>query len=158
MVRVLDGYTGEFAATYLDDVIIWSRLWDDQARHLGQVLEGLARHCLTCAPQKCHVGAAELEYLGHIVDAEGFRSLPKHLNLIESKPTPRTRTQLQKLMDLLNWLRSLIPHFASITAPMMDLLSPKLRFQWTSGADAALDAVGDKGVCRVVEYASAKFG
>ncbi|XP_063235238.1 uncharacterized protein LOC134538105 [Bacillus rossius redtenbacheri] len=73
--------------------------------------------------------------------AEGCRPIPAQLDLIDSKQAPRTRKQLQKLMGLLNWLRSFIPHLATITAPMTDLLSPKSKLWWTTAAEQALTAV-----------------
>ncbi|XP_063240892.1 LOW QUALITY PROTEIN: uncharacterized protein LOC134541400 [Bacillus rossius redtenbacheri] len=106
-----------------------------------RVLDGLARHGLTCAPNKCHIGAEEIVFLGHLVTAEGCRPRPAQLELIEEKQAPKTRKQLQKLMGLLNWLRSFVPDFATITAPMTDLLSPKAKFRWTPAADNALRQV-----------------
>ncbi|XP_063218588.1 uncharacterized protein LOC134528851 [Bacillus rossius redtenbacheri] len=130
MVRVLDEYIGVFASAYLDDVIVYSGT--------------LARHGLTCSPNKCHIGAEEIVFLGHLVTAEGCRPRPAQLELIEEKQAPKTRKQLQKLMGLLNWLRSFVPDFATITAPMTDLLSPKAKFQWTPAADKALRQVKDR--------------
>ncbi|XP_063216590.1 uncharacterized protein LOC134527652 [Bacillus rossius redtenbacheri] len=109
-----------------------------------RVLDGLARHGLTCAPNKCHIGAEEIVFLGHQVTAEGCRPRPAQLELIEEKQAPKTRKQLQKLMGLLNWLRSFVPDFATITAPMTDLLSPKAKFRWTPAADKALRQVNDR--------------
>ncbi|XP_063218574.1 uncharacterized protein LOC134528834 [Bacillus rossius redtenbacheri] len=144
MVRVLDRYIGVFASAYLDDVIVYSGTWEDHAHHLALVLERLARHGLTCAPNKCHIKAEEIVFLGHLVTAEGCHPRPAQLELIEEKQAPKTRKQLQKLMGLLNWLRSFVPDFATITAPMTDLLSPKAKFRWTPAADKALRQVKDR--------------
>ncbi|XP_063230382.1 uncharacterized protein LOC134535242 [Bacillus rossius redtenbacheri] len=51
------------------------------------------------------------------------------------------RKELQRLMGLLNWLRSFIPDFATVTAPITDLLSPKMKYRWTAEADHALAAI-----------------
>ncbi|XP_063217106.1 uncharacterized protein LOC134527946 [Bacillus rossius redtenbacheri] len=140
----------------------------------------LARDGLTFAPHKCRLGARELQFLGHLVNAEGCRPLPEHLDLIAAKQAPRTRKQLQRLL---------------VTAPMTDFLSPKTKYRWTAEADHALNTVkrlfreshtlarlrpdeplylqtdasqvgmgailyqlGPDGERRVIEYASAKFG
>ncbi|XP_063230955.1 uncharacterized protein LOC134535688 [Bacillus rossius redtenbacheri] len=91
---------------YLDDVIVFSETWEDHVQHLALVLERLATHHLTVAPLKCHIGASEVEFLGHVVDAAGNRPQPSHLQKIAEAEVPRTRKQLQRFIGLVNWLRS----------------------------------------------------
>lgn len=131
MVSVLDGYIGEFALAYLDDVIIWSATWEDHVKHLALVLERLAINGLTCANRKCHIGKAQVKFLGHLVDEHGSRPTPDQLALIDEYPVPSTRKQVRKFFGLINWLREFIRDFATVTAPLTDLLSPAKPFRWS---------------------------
>ncbi|XP_063240865.1 uncharacterized protein LOC134541372 [Bacillus rossius redtenbacheri] len=112
MTRVLEGYLGQFAMAYLDDVIVFSETWEDHVQHLALVLEWLATHHLTVASLKCHIGASKVEFLGHVVDAAGNRPQPSHLRKIAEAEVPRTRKQLQRFIGLVNWLRSYVPNFS----------------------------------------------
>ena len=53
MDRVIQGLQ-DYTATYLDDLIIFSRCWTDHLKHLSTVLQWLGEAGLTVKPTKCH--------------------------------------------------------------------------------------------------------
>ena len=55
----------EHSATYIDDILIYSRVWEEHLQHIQAVLEALREYGLTAKPKKCRWGARSLEYLGH---------------------------------------------------------------------------------------------
>ena len=57
----------DFAAAYLDDLIIYSDTWENHLQHLTIILQQLRKANLTLKPQKCQLGMAECVYLGHVV-------------------------------------------------------------------------------------------
>lgn len=63
MDTLLKDCTG-FAGSYIDDLAIYSRTWEDHLDHLRQVLQRLQENGLTAKPKKCHFGMSECEYLG----------------------------------------------------------------------------------------------
>jgi hypothetical protein len=69
--EVLPGHLRKFAMVYLDDIIIYSQSHDEHLKHLRLVLERLQIHGLCCAPQKCHLGAKKINYLGRVVTDQG---------------------------------------------------------------------------------------
>uniref|UniRef100_A0A452GNZ4 ribonuclease H n=1 Tax=Gopherus agassizii TaxID=38772 RepID=A0A452GNZ4_9SAUR len=62
---------GEYAAAYLDDVIIYSPDWETRLRKVEAVLDTLRKAGLTAHPSKCSIGLAEAKYLGYIVGRGG---------------------------------------------------------------------------------------
>ena len=67
MTDLLTKDTNDFAAAYLDDLIIFSDTWEHHLQHLTLILQQLRKANLTVKPQKCQFGMAECVYLGHIV-------------------------------------------------------------------------------------------
>ena len=57
----------DFAAAYLDDLVIFSSTWENHMQHLRTILQQLRKANLTVKPQKCQLGMAECVYLGHVV-------------------------------------------------------------------------------------------
>ena len=55
MMDVILDDVGEFAAVYLDDVVIHSTSWDDHVRHLREILGRLGKVGLTVKPKKCQI-------------------------------------------------------------------------------------------------------
>ena len=57
----------EFAAAYLDDLIIHSTTWEEHLRHVRMIFEKLRSAGLTIKPKKCQLGMTKCVYLGHVV-------------------------------------------------------------------------------------------
>ena len=57
----------EYAAAYLDDLVIYSDTWEQHLVCLRGILQRLRRAGLTAKPSKCKIAAARCSYLGHIV-------------------------------------------------------------------------------------------
>ena len=57
----------QFAAAYLDDVIMFSQTWGEHMFHLQRVLHLIKEAGLTINPVKCVLAQNQLEYLSHVV-------------------------------------------------------------------------------------------
>ena len=66
MDNLLQGLN-DCAAAYLDDVVIYSKNWNDHLKHIKLVLECLRNSKLTCKPNKCVFAASSCVYLGHVI-------------------------------------------------------------------------------------------
>ena len=52
-----------YATAYMDDVIIYSRTWEDHLRHITNVLDRLQKARLTVNPTKCVWGGKDCDFL-----------------------------------------------------------------------------------------------
>ena len=57
----------DYAAAYIDDIIIYSPSWDVHVHQLRAVLGELRKAGLTANPAKCRLGREETTYLGYRV-------------------------------------------------------------------------------------------
>jgi hypothetical protein len=71
MNDVFRDYFDDFIVIFFDDILIYSKTLEEHARHLRLALQKLRRHQLFAKFSKCKFAATEVEYLGHIVSAEG---------------------------------------------------------------------------------------
>lgn len=67
--KLLQRHTA-FAAAYIDDVVIFSRSWEENVGHLRQVLQTIQEAGLTMNPKKCKFGVRHTQYLGFVVGTE----------------------------------------------------------------------------------------
>ena len=58
---------------YMDDIIACSATWEDHLRLLEDVFRALQTAGLTLKPSKIHFGPKEIQYLGHVLSANGIR-------------------------------------------------------------------------------------
>lgn len=57
----------DFSATYLDDVVIFSRSWEEHLVHLWEVISQLQQVGLTVKLKKCQFGREQVDYLRHVI-------------------------------------------------------------------------------------------
>jgi hypothetical protein len=67
MNDVFKHFLDDFVIVYLEDIIIFRGTWDENVRHVKQVLDTLQRENLYVKLSKCEFGKTALVYLGHIV-------------------------------------------------------------------------------------------
>ena len=111
----------EYAAAYLDDIIIHSPDWTTQLGHLGTVLGALRHAGLTANPKKCHLGLEEAEYLGYTIGRGSVRPQLRKVEAITTWPKPATKRQVKTFLGLVGYYQCFIPHFATIAAPLHEM-------------------------------------
>ena len=67
MNEVLTSYIDSFVVVYLDDILVYSKTWDDHMVHLRKVFQALHDENLLLKLSKCDFGKGSLVYLGHII-------------------------------------------------------------------------------------------
>ena len=100
---------------YLDDVICLATSWESAIVNLRAVLRRFQQHNLKLKPSKCHLFQKELEFLGHLVSAEGVAVKPAHLKTMINWPLPTTKKGLESFLGFANYHRDHIPKFAEIS-------------------------------------------
>ncbi|CAF4919115.1 unnamed protein product, partial [Rotaria sp. Silwood1] len=115
MNNVLGAYS-EFFLGYLDDIIIFSKDFNQHLNHIEQVLNTLKSHNLILNPTKCEIAKQQIEYLGHVITPTTISPTPEKIKSIISLPEPRTLAQANRFIGALSWYRKFIPNFSSIAA------------------------------------------
>ena len=72
MNEMLAPYLRESALVYLDDILIYSKTWEEHLVHVRQVLQKLREYKYYAKLKKCNFGETSLAHLGHIVSGEGI--------------------------------------------------------------------------------------
>ena len=61
-----------FFLIFFDDILVFSKTWEEHLQHLEMVLSILEKKSLYAKESKCEFGLNELLYLGHIISADGI--------------------------------------------------------------------------------------
>lgn len=125
---------------YLDDILIYSKTWEEHVLLLDQVLERLQSHQYFCRPWKCHFGQASIEYLGHVISNGEIRMDPKKLACVKDWPTPRSLSELRSFLGFTNYFRKFIRGYSTLVAPMTSLTRKAQTFTWTTDAQRSFEA------------------
>ena len=137
MSKCLKDLNWKIALVYIDDILIFSKNFDQHLEHLGQVFQNLRAANLKIHPGKCKFAAKEVKYLGHIVSKEGIKVDPSKFSAIETYPVPKNVKNVRAFLGLAQFYRRYIKSFAQIALPLNKLLRKDVKFEWNSDCDQA---------------------
>ena len=107
---------------YLDDIIIFSKTFDEHIKRLEDCFERLKQHSLKLKGSKCEFLQKEVQYLGHIVSESGIKTDPNKIIALRSWPVPTSITELRSFLGFSGYYRRFVEGYAKIAKPLNDLL------------------------------------
>ncbi|KAK4327310.1 hypothetical protein Pmani_002251 [Petrolisthes manimaculis] len=148
---VLTGLVGNSVFVYLDDVIIYGKNLQSHVENLRKVLERLQEAKLTLKLEKCEFFKTEVDYLGHVVSAEGLKPQPSKVDAVRQMAQPETVKELQSFLGLINYYRKFIYKFSEVASPLISLMKGKANkknnntpLDWTPEARIAFEDLKSK--------------
>ena len=106
---------------YLDDIVVFSRTFEEHVERLSLVFERLAEAGLKLSPAKCRLFQDKIKYLGHNVSSEGIATDPEKIRCVKDWPVPQTLEQLQSFLGFVGYYRRFIKDFSKISRPLYDM-------------------------------------
>ena len=125
MEHCLGELRDETAIPYLDDIIVFSRSFEEHVEHVRTVLRRLRQQGIKLKPAKCKLFRKEVCFLGRIASKDGYRVDPSGITAVTSlaQEAPKTVGEVRQLMGFLGYYRPYIPNFAHIAKPIYELLN-----------------------------------
>ena len=75
------------ALVYMDDILVYLKMADDHAAHVKAVFECPVTKSWHAKEKKCALFLPEVEFLGHVVSAEGVKLVVDKVDAVSSWPT-----------------------------------------------------------------------
>jgi hypothetical protein len=143
---------------YLDDLIIFSKTFEEHLERLQLVFDRLQEHGLKLKPSKCHLVRKEVQYLGHLVSTEGIKTDPEKISRVKDWERPTNRKEVLQFLGFAGYYRRYVEGYSSIAAPLYGLTSCDLRkkirgkkrlgpeppFLWTTECEKAFQSLRQK--------------
>ena len=126
---------------YLDDAIGSD---DCPLHHVATLATFFARlrlPKLKLSPDKSRIGAARVDFLGHVISADGVRSNDNRVAALTRIPTPMDIKQLRSLLGGLSYYRRFLPNTARHIRPITALLKKGVAFDFTSTMEDTVRAL-----------------
>jgi hypothetical protein len=122
----------KFVVVFIDDILIYSKNEEEHAKHLRIVLTRLREHQLYAKFSKCAFWLKEIQFLGHVLFANGIAVGPSKVKDILEWKSPTTVHQVRSFLELAVYYHIFIPDFSKIVKPITNLLKNDTKFNWSS--------------------------
>lgn len=139
MDLVLHGLSWEMCLVYLDDILIFTRTFEEHLVAVDKVFERLASVNLKLKFKKCSLFQREITFLGHVVSQEGLKPDPAKVAAIVEMRTPRNVPEVRRFVGLVGHFRRFIHGFAAIAAPLNSLLHKGTKWHWGREENEAVE-------------------
>ena len=99
---------GRIVEIYIDDVMVKSKGYKEHLADLRETLEYTRKYGLKMNPNKCAFGVSTGQFLCFMVHERGIEIGQKSMKAIDEAVPPTTKTELQSLLDKINFVRRFI--------------------------------------------------
>ena len=121
MDRALTGLVVKYCPFYLDDIVIFGKTIQEHNENLAIVFQRLKELGLKLHSDKCEFVKPKLEYLGHVVSAEGVKPNYKKLDAVKNFRLTRNATDVKSFLGLAGYYSKFIRNFSKIAKSLTDL-------------------------------------
>ena len=138
------GHCSNFAANYLDDIIVFSRMAKDHLDHLEKVFTALQQAELKIKASKCEFFKSHVCYLGFLIGESGIRCDKSKVEAINKITTPISIEEIRHFNGMCTYYQKFIPHFSDITKCFNDKMRKGAVFKWTNECDNVFKLLKEK--------------
>ena len=139
MERVLSGLSWVKCLVFLDDIIVFSKTFDEHIQNLKEIFIRLKEANLKLSPKKCTLLQHEVSFLGHIVSNHGVSTDPHKTKAISEWPIPRNVKDVRSFIGICSYYRRFVKDFAKVAKPLHQLTETNKQFVWTDECQSAFD-------------------
>ena len=107
---------------YLDDLIIFSKTFDEHMDHLEMVFQRLQEANLKLSTKKCVFLKKKVKFVGHIVSEDGIEPDPDKVEVVLNWPKPDNPEKVCQFLGFIGYYRKFIKNFSKIARPLIDLM------------------------------------
>ena len=121
---------------------------DEHVKHLNKLFSRLKNFGVIVNPSKSQFGLSKLQFLGHVVTANGIKPLPSKVEVIQKYPLPKDVKQLCTYLGLINFYHRFVQNLAFYLAPLNKYLKKEgnknsREITWTEETKAAFQKSKD---------------
>ncbi|CAL9006102.1 unnamed protein product [Prunus brigantina] len=118
MNRVFRPFLDRFVIVFIDDILVYSKTLEGHKKHLRLVLKTLRRRQLYAKFSKCQFWLDRVDFLGHVISAEGIYVDPRKIEVVVNWVQPANVTEVRSFLGLAGYYRRFVEGFSVIAAPL----------------------------------------
>lgn len=93
------------AVAYIDNIVIFSKSWEQHLEHLTDLFERIQRAGLVINAKKCQIAKQRVSFLGYVAGGGSVRPQVDKLHVILSCAPPSTKKSVRSFLGLIGWYK-----------------------------------------------------
>ncbi|KAM7293520.1 uncharacterized protein ISCGN_026650 [Ixodes scapularis] len=134
--RILEGIPN--AVNSMDDILVYAETSEQLQETTKKVMDALKEAGTKLNKDKCVFDKPAVKFLGHEITAEGLKIDQEKVAAIDQLNEPKNKTELQRLLGMIQYLQKFVPNLADKTAPLRKLITKDTEYLWTEEQSKAL--------------------
>ena len=126
---------------YIDDILIAAETIEQHDKIVNLVIERARKLNIRFNKEKLQYRVESVKYLGQIISENGIACDPERMQAISKIEPPKDKKDLQKLLGMVNYIRSYVPNLAEMSQPLRELLKKNIVFNWLPSHDKCLQNI-----------------
>lgn len=142
LVNIIKKYNlSEFCTNYIDDIIIFSKTFEDHLKHIELLLDAIKKEGLKLKFTKCKFAKNEVKYLGHLIKNDTITPLKDNIKSITNFNTPKNKKNIRQFLGKINFERKYVPKITEILEPLHNQLKKNIKFDWSDECKDAFNQI-----------------
>lgn len=137
--KVLEKHLNKYVINFVDDVLIYSQNINDHIKHIDLIMKELKKYNLTLEAKKCQFCVPSIEFLGHIIEHNKIFISKKNTQAMLDIKYPHNLKTTRAVIGLFNYANRFIPNYASLIAPLNNLLRKNVKFNFDTNCKNSVD-------------------
>jgi transposase InsO family protein len=127
LTEVLGSLVNTICVVYIDDILIYANSEDQLITNIISIIKTLHQRRFKISAKKTTFYKKQVKFCGRIFSKDGVSFDPTYITAITQMTMPITAAQLRTYLASTNWIRSSIPDYTALTAPLQNILKDALR-------------------------------
>ncbi|KAJ0937111.1 putative nucleotidyltransferase, Ribonuclease H [Helianthus annuus] len=144
MNRVCKPMLDKSVIVFIDDILVYSKSEAEHVCHLRKILDTLRREKLYAKFTKCAFWLREVQFLGHLISADGVLVDPSKIEAVTKWSPPRNPSEIRSFLGLAGYYRRFIQDFSKIALPLTKLTRKEEKFVWGIKQEEAFQTLKEK--------------
>jgi hypothetical protein len=128
--KILEDQMGRNVFTYVDDIVVASKIKDDHFSDLAETFANMREARLRLNPEKCIFGVRQGKILGYLVWHKGIEANTSKIQAIMDMAPAQSTKDIQRLTDRLATMNRFISRSAERSLPFLKTLCGANDFAW----------------------------
>jgi len=133
----------EFVESYVDDVSVFSDLWQSHTAHIEKFLQVIKDSGFVLNVKKKSLAHSQVKFLGHLIGSGQRKANPDKVKVVHEMKRPENKKQVRQVLGFFSYFRDYIPDFSAVAKPLTDLTRKRVpnRIPWGEPQEQAFQTL-----------------